>query len=258
MIQCVRCGHHCKNEIYFQKHCTTIRKCVAKYIFIPKEIYVKNYESLNKFFYSKFMLADKLKYGCYKCGKLYKDRSYYFKHIKKCVSKHVLLNEHETNTKLILYDYDNFIPDIVLGLPETTKLNILANPDESLFKLFNIFQISLPENQNMYIRGYKEKYGYTYKNGHWIQMPIHQLLNFLITKLIKWLYLILFHTNTNTNNFAQSSFHFEKLFTEPLYIKKFTNNLKIAFYHNRNKIKYNYEQRSGLEVKYNMTLKNNK
>lgn len=85
-INCIRCGKTYQSLKPFKNHLSGRNKCQDKYVVIPKQTYLNDYQNINNLFEETYneLIEQQTgpKYGCEKCGKLLASRTYYYTHKK--------------------------------------------------------------------------------------------------------------------------------------------------------------------------------
>jgi len=292
-IICVRCGRDFNYSKCFINHLTKSNKCIEKYIFIPKNVYVNNYDKINSIFSSKILELEnikKLQYGCEQCGKLYSTKNYCYIHKnKKCKNKNEIANNQQlnnsinlqgnnniqqvnspninnntnnTNNVINILNYGSDISDIIKKLPTGTKKNIIKQPINAIQNMAKVIYIDTPENRNVYIKDSKDGFGYVYENGNWKPMNLSNLLFDILHISADHIQEVIDEDNFNHRKYIKSINKYFKNLTESNRSTTLQNqekrNIRDILITHSNIIKENYEKILGNKVKLNMKPTKNK
>jgi hypothetical protein len=132
MILCIGCNKKFKYIGSFDTHLKK-RKCSLKYICILPDIYIQNAEKINLLFKNKFdMLINNSidinpKFGCEKCGELYKSKNYMYQHRKKICKENELTKYINNEVQEIDIQNIKHITELGHGMENSNNTNISNN-----------------------------------------------------------------------------------------------------------------------------------
>jgi hypothetical protein len=283
-IKCIRCGKDFNYSKCFLNHLIKNGKCIEKYIFIPKNVYIENYQKINSAFSSKISELEnikKLQYGCDQCGKIYSTKNYCYMHKnKKCKKKYEITNNQQLNNSLNLQgdnniqqlnspnisnntnnvinilNYGSDVSDVIKKLPVNTKKNIIKQPVKAIQNMAKVIYIDTPENRNVYIKDSKDGFGYVYENGNWKPMNLSNLLFDILNISADHIQEVIEEDKFNQNKYIKSINKYFKNLTESDNSTTLQNqekrNIRDVLITHSDVVKKNYEIILGNKVKLNM------
>lgn len=265
---CPRCGSEFSRIDSLKRHFIKEKICEPKYLdIIPSQISSNYNEYLTKFLeikQDKKDIPNVIKITCENCGKSFTQKTNYYRHkqhycktkenninknninevvdeLKRDIQelKNKINNTNNTNTNKIINNYGEEKYNLTL---EDCK-NIISFNNDMIIELIKNIHFNIKENQNIYIRSFKEKYAGIFVNQKWIPIERENLISELILKYSTLLKNILDKCDDNLlNGYANNAKNIINSYTnDKEMIKYIRSNLKLMILNRSDNVLENYK-----------------